>query len=594
MRELLKGIMSIIAHFVIGILCCIAYAFIMERPEILPVFAMQWRVSQALLLFIKIMPALICSAILFGYVLIFGRCGQNTVHRYSAVLLRYLREVFIILVASIGVYFIVSEVVSPMLIRKQEEAVRKTKDYNDFLHYGQTAIKEHAYTTAYHHAKTALLIWKNSPEALELLDIAAVKADEYDCEQRQSKKNCIDEAVTFPTELSVETALLTAGQSMQREDFYSAHFYAMKAYHLAPENDPRKKEAMRLAAQAWNTIEQGSADMQADFDVHLFYGKKEAYTLMQEGSDVQAYYRFLHLHNLVEKNRPLKKDPDIERFLEITHKTLLEKVFFIDETDSLPIFEKIQNVKFSVDDKDAHKTQFKLDGIAFIYKEGNINIYGRNCEITRYRDDASVEFRYFVPFVKFIPLANAEGESAMRLLLQAVDRNKEPEAFMPKILEGAISSEQSAVMILPFSYSDFQLIIAASEGEKTMTLSELYAFRPKSESFGFSKEIYNREILKRVGSAPFSILLTSIYLLILAWALRIPPHTPFKWYWIFTFPIFIYMSAFFVELMRYCFRLMIAFLTEYTYTYSSVLIASVCIILFILLSFVFFAQRSDM
>ncbi|MGP1593983.1 MAG: hypothetical protein ACTTH8_01905 [Treponema sp.] len=593
MRELVKGIVSVIAHFIIGILCCVAYAFIMEEPEILPFFAVQWRLSQAFLLFIEIMPTLICSAILFGYVLIFGRCGQNTVHRYSAVLLRYLREVFIILVVSMTVYFIVSEAVSPMLIRNQEDAMRKTKDYDDFMHLARTALKEQKYETAYHHAKTASLIWKDSPETRELLDTAAVKVDEHDSEQRQSKKNRPHETASFPNQLSVDSALLTAEQSMQREDFYSAHFYAMKAYHLAPANNPRKKEAMRLAAQAWNTIEQGSADIKADFDVRLFYAKKEAYTLMQEGSDVQAYYRFLHLKNMLEQTRPQKKDPDIERFLEITHKNLLEKVFFIDETDVLPIFEKVRNVRFSVYGKNTQKTQFKLDGLAFIYKDGEANIYGRNCEITRYKGSSSIEFRYFVPFVKFIPGTNEKGESAMRLLLQAVDRDNEPDSFMPKILEGTISSEQSAVMMLPFSYSDFQLIIAASEGEKTMTLPELYAFRSKSSSFGFSQEIYNREILKRVCADPFSILLTSLYLLILAWALRIPPHTPFKWYWIFTIPIFVYVSAFFVELVRYCSRLMITFLTEYAYSYSSVLVTSAYLILFIMLSFLFFAQRSD-
>lgn len=106
MRELIKGFLSVFIHFAVGFLCCLLYVLFFTKTGVLPRFSLQWKLAETGLLFIRIMPAMLVSSILIGYAVIFGTCGQNTVERYSLILVRYLKEAFIILFACISLYLI--------------------------------------------------------------------------------------------------------------------------------------------------------------------------------------------------------------------------------------------------------------------------------------------------------------------------------------------------------------------------------------------------------------------------------------------------------------------------------------------------------
>ena len=176
--------------------------------------------------------------------------------------------------------------------------------------------------------------------------------------------------------------------------------------------------------------------------------------------------------------------------------------------------------------------------------------------------------------------------------LQAVDSQHDAVIFQPLILEGAMPREQMAVMLLALSDEDFEHIIAACEGEKTMTLPQLYAFQKISVKYGFPVQIYHREILARISDI-FLILIISVCMLILAWSFRVPPHHQFKATWLLAFPIFFAAATGFVEVVRYCTRLLITLLSDALYHFSSIFLLLVFILLFIGVSFLFFAQRSD-
>ena len=96
MPEMLKGWLSILIHFAIGLGCCLIYVFCFKKIDVLPQFLLSRKLAETGILFIRIMPSLLVSAILIGYAVIFGTCGQNTVPRFSNILLHYLKEAFII------------------------------------------------------------------------------------------------------------------------------------------------------------------------------------------------------------------------------------------------------------------------------------------------------------------------------------------------------------------------------------------------------------------------------------------------------------------------------------------------------------------
>ena len=591
---MIKGWLSVLIHFAIGLGCCLLYIFFFKKIDVLPQFLLNRKLAETGILFIRIMPSLLVSAVLIGYAVIFGTCGQNTLPRFSDILLHYLKEVFIILFFSVTVYIVFIEIVSPLLYGYQRYSDLKTRDYYDYIKDADISLKNEDAERAHDKAKAALNIWRNNPEALELLDKAKVLYESHTIE-RGKETHTVEtvSATADPENLTAEGALFISKRYMTKYDFYTAHYYAMRAYQLSAENAPYREEALRLAAQAWNQIEKGVAELTAEFDIRLYQAKKAGYEMIEQGNYIKAYYQFVRAQRMLERNNPLKRDPDIDRFVEITRKKLLEEVFFIEETDSQPLFETVRDIHFTVP-ASGHRAAAKIaiGGISYITNNGIREIYGRNCELTQYTTDGTILYRSRIPFIKLIPIVSNDGKPMLRMLFQAVDKQHDEVILRPTVLEGTMPIERQASMQLPFSYGDFELIIAANEGEKSMTLPQLYAFRQRGAQYGFPAQIYHRELLARISDV-FLILIISIYTLVLAWRFRIPPHRQFKHTWALSFPLFFIAATGLVEAGQYCARLVIALFTDTFYTVSPLLLLLAYTVCFIGICFFFIGQRSE-
>ena len=590
---MLKGWLSVLIHFVIGLGCCLIYVFFFKKIDVLPQFLFSRRLAETGILFIRIMPSLLVSAILIGYAVIFGTSGQNTVPRFSDILLRYLKEAFIMLFACVTIYIILIEIVLPLLADYRRYSELKTHDYYDFIKETDNSLRNGDAEKAYDKAKAALGIWKNNPEALQLFDKAKILYESYNAGRKQNNKSEPSSETAEPENLTAEGALFISKRFMNKYDFYTAHYYAMRAYQLSAENAPYREEALRLAAQAWNQIEKGIAELTAEFDIRLYQAKKAGYEMIQQENYIKAYYQFVNAKRMLEQNNPLKKDPDIDRFIDITRKKVLEEVFFIDETASLPLFETARNIHFTIPASGTRApAQITIEGLSYITNNSIKEIYGRNCELTQYTADGKILYRARIPFIKLIPIESADGVPMLRMLFRAVDKQRDTVVLKPFILEGTMPIERQTSLRLPFSYSDFELIIAANEGEKSMTLPQLYAFRQRGTQYGFPAQIYHRELLARIIDV-FLIWIISIYMLVLAWRFRVPPHRPFKHTWALAFPLFFVLATGLVEAGRYCARLVIALLTDISYSLSPLLLLLAYMLCFIGMCFFFIGQRSE-
>ncbi|AIW89160.1 lipoprotein [Treponema sp. OMZ 838] len=593
MPEMLKGWLSVLIHFVIGLGCCLIYVFFLKKIDVLPQFLFSRRLAETGILFIRIMPSLLVSAILIGYAVIFGTSGQNTVPRFSDILLRYLKEAFIMLFACVTIYIILIEIVLPLLADYRRYSELKTHDYYDFIKETDNSLRNGDAEKAYDKAKAALGIWKNNPEALQLFDKAKILHESYNADRKQNNKSEPSSETAEPENLTAEGALFISKRFMNKYDFYTAHYYAMRAYQLSAENAPYREEALRLAAQAWNQIEKGIAELTAEFDIRLYQAKKAGYEMIQQENYIKAYYQFVNAKRMLEQNNPLKKDPDIDRFIDITRKKLLEEVFFIDETASLPLFETARNIHFTIPASGTRApAHITIEGLSYITNNNIKEIYGRNCELTQYTADGKILYRARIPFIKVIPIESADGVPMLRMLFRAVDKQRDTVVLKPIVLEGTMPIERQTSLRLPFSYSDFELIIAANEGEKSMTLPQLYAFRQRGTQYGFPAQIYHRELLARIIDV-FLIWIISIYMLVLAWRFRVPPHRPFKHTWALAFPLFFILATGLVEAGRYCARLVIALLTDISYSLSPLLLLLAYLLCFIGMCFFFIGQRSE-
>ena len=593
MREIVKGMFSVLIHFAAGMICCVLYIFFFKKPEVLPQFLTGWKITESAILFIEVMPGLLVSAILLGYAVIFGTCGQNTVSRYSSILLQYLKEAFIILFFCITGYILLIELVLPMLFKRQNRIELKTRDYYEYIEDVDMLIKNNRAEQAYRKVKAALEIWPGSPDALQQLDAVKVLRGAQTLEWKQLREHETAHTDADPENITAEGALFMAKRFMERLDFYTAHFYAMKAYRLSTETAPYRGEAIRLAAQAWNQIEKGIAELTADFDIRLYRAKRAGYEMMQQGDFIKAYYQFIEAQQMIEQNDALQHDPDIDRFVAVTKEKLLEEVFFIDETETLSLSESLRDIHFTIPASEFDAVaEIRIDELSFVSDNGIKEIYGRNCEITQYGADNRVQYRYRVPFMKVIPISAPDGRPVLRMLFQAVDKQHDKVILKPIPLAGTMPVNRNVSKVLPFSYNDFELIIAANAGAKTMTLPQLYSFRRYGAQYGFPARIYHREILMRIADI-FLILIISVFMLVLAWSFRTPPHQQFRNSWALSFPVFFVMITGFMEMVRYAARLLIAFFTDTIYPFSTALLVLVYTLLFIGVSFLFFAQRSE-
>ena len=271
----------------------------------------------------------------------------------------------------------------------------------------------------------------------------------------------------------------------------------------------------------------------------------------------------------------------------------MEEVFFIDETETLSLSETLRDIHFTIPASEFDAAaDVSIDELSFVSGNGIREIYGKNCEITQYGANGRVQYRYRVPFMKVIPIPDPDGKSALRMLFQAVEKQRDKVVLKPIPLAGVLPANRNVSKVLPFSYNDFELIIAANAGAKTMTLPQLYSFRKHGAQYGFPARIYHREILMRIADI-FLILIISIFMLILAWSFRTPPHQQFRNSWALSFPVFFVMITGFMEMVRYATRLLIIFFTDTIYPFSTALLILVYTLLFIGVSFLFFAQRSE-
>lgn len=595
MREVTKGFINILISYLIGLCVCLGYVFLYEKINVLPQFLMNVRLLRTFSFFIGFIPTLLLYSLLTGYARIFGSSGHNTVLRYSLVLLQYLRDVFIIIILNIIIYFILQEGAIPYITQQQACYRIKTENYYEYIHAAKLAFKNQQYIDAKQYAKQALLLWKDSKEAADLFDIIKIKEESNSVTLVNNQKIIPEEEhiISSFENITAKEALDISRTSLQNNDFYTSHLYALQAARLMNSND-LSKEAKGIAETAWRNIEKGLSALKAKNDVKLYYEKKQAYEYIKQNNWMQAYYALVTIQKNINTQSNNKRDPDVDRLKSIAQEKLLEQIFFVDETILLPLFESARNLEFTIPSS-PHllKTNIKLRGLSSISKNGTQNLYGRSCTITHYKADDTIFSQYNCPFVKFMSYKTSDNQYAIKLLLTTVDRNKANTAVLPISIKGVDPIETYGESIsLPLSLPMLKIIITAAKGEKAMTLPQLYKFCTLTYTYGFHQKIYMSELLFRLTNI-FLILIIAIYMLTFAWRLRTPPHTVFQVQWFFIFPLLFYGMWTFIKISQYILRLIIVFLVDISFLYAVVILFTVSVILFITVSFLFVAQRSD-
>ncbi|HOT62391.1 MAG TPA: hypothetical protein PLU93_05960 [Treponemataceae bacterium] len=596
MRDAKRVLPFVLLHFVLGLAICIGWFFLRPAPSgLIDPFVMPWRLREGILLFVSWMPALHISGMLVGYALSFGK-NDDAVSRWSPTLLGFLKGATVLSLVCLALYVGMAEVVAPSFRARQALADVRSQDYAEYFDLAAVKLASDQVAEAEAHALTAVRIWPKSREALALLDRIRYRGAELSAPvgKKGADVPVPPDVLADDRGLTVLGALEKARDAERRLDFFNAHYYATLAARLATARDPNRENALRLAASAWNRIAAGSADLREKGDAELFAIKKKGYAAVQNGDYLTAYYLFLNLSEKQRKPADGKIDPDVERFLDVARRGLLESFFFIDETANAQLAESARDVLFVCPRPDGTADVVFARGIGYTRRSGGEMAYLRSLEVARFSANHELVFRMVAPFAKMFPYIASEGPAGGKpqLLLRAVGRQDSGTEIVPTVIEGVAPARDQRVLVLEMPYADFGLVVAANGGMRAMSLSQLFGFAEKADRYGYQGAAALRELLARLVD-PFLILIVSVFALALGWKYRLAAGKRFQAWWVLALPIFPLVSRYAVETVRYLSRLTVSFFVALKPAQAAGLTLGFVALWFVLISVYFVAQRSE-
>jgi len=302
---------------------------------------------------------------------------------------------------------------------------------------------------------------------------------------------------TMAPDASAQALVDKAKYYTDRQDWFSAHYYAQAASAL----DPRRTDALRLAAQA---AEKLGAVLESEKDARsalLFRQKKEAYDLLIGGNVVAAYYRFLEL----QKEYP--GDSDIATYLGIASDKVARTTFFLDDARKMETLPGTQNILFlNGAEKDATEAVY----IGKMVEQAQGDAWFYDIEAVRYDSAGAVSWHFGAPFGK------REGSS---ILMNCVDRSDARIRFIPLYAQGTRAPAEKNLLAVRPTVEQMRSLSLGRDALAVLGLAELWRMRTDLGSFGLSREALTVDMAMKM-LMPCVFLILSIFSLSLGWAFR--------------------------------------------------------------------------
>lgn len=592
MHKISRFFPYLFVHFLLGLIASFAYVFFMPIKEtVLPVSLFSWKIRESILLFIFYFPFIYTSALIFAYPIIFGKFGPAKMQRRSSAMIRFIQHFFIFSLAVLSFYVVLAEAVKPILMEYQSRSVYQALTHKEYTKLAKEAYDRNDYSQAGDHIDRALSIWPQSEDAMKLNEMIKIAGEKLSLDKTDSVlRKSISEEDNIS--MSAEAALKKAERAALAFDFYTAHYYAKLAMQTFQDGNPLKIDAENLAVQAWAEVEKGLASYKDAPSIALYKSKKAAYETLQRGDYIKAYYSFLQIDSSMRASNPDKKDPEVERFLNLSRVELEKNVFFTDELKNIPNFIMRGDISFTVGEHSHEYAVLKIHGISHGSSTLRNEIYLMNVLYTRLGISNAEKWSIIIPYAKLIEVVDDEGKNRLMLQICSVDRYSEENTVYPKVLSGEIPRENAHNILLPMTMTDFILIEKSISGPSAMKISDLYYFSLIAEKYGLKKEAYLSEVLYRL-TEPLLLLIVSLLVLILAWRFRVSPGRRLNKRLFLFSPLCPFLSYILMETLRYIFKLQIAFFVCLTPRYVSLIVFGLPVIALIFLIITLVYQRSE-
>ena len=571
----MKKMMTIVFAYSIFslVVCCIA-AFFFKKPELMASDVLVYTFFQGVLLFSKVMPAVVLSGFLVA-------CSITFTDSSVRFIFGHFKDLMVNSIILVGLVFVFVEVVAPIVKGKQAKMEAAPVAYNDLMTLGKKNLSELHATLASKYASDALLLNPKSEEARKLYEDAIAAKDE--------EKRVYAPKLVFGNDGSVEenadgnfsyhglesesarSLLDKSDEAKEDETWLDAHYYADLAKKFGSDGKLHE-EAKDKALSAWEKLNLPPSSATSE-EMELFAKKSHAYMLLTAGRNIESYYAFSAIAKSSEK---ASKDPDVQKYLEIASERVKSEYFFIDELDDFKKFEADKNVYFSVAHDDGSCDVVFIRGITPIKSSVGMVKYLRGFSLYSYDKDGAFVRSVFAPYAKLFsrPLDSfTEAEKKLYsidkkfknvpyILIHGLDSGNpklvsEPVfEFSPAVLKKERTAlTESKFFLLDISDSDFDLICAGNANPAEMSLFSLWRIFHREESFGYSGEIFGSALIMRL-TYPVLLLVVFMFLACIAWAYKLSDGQLFKFKWILLVPVSTAVLYFVLEVVYYIMRLL--------------------------------------
>ena len=502
-----------ILYVFVSALLIMIFRFIFPGSESpLPIYSLHWKFLRGALDLFDLFPALAFSAI----VIPFGLASfEENYQSFSDMFFKRLLVSVITAICAAVVYGIISFLIFPML-----------KNYDDNMRYSgelYQLAKKNAYERKdsgdWQEASQFLAIcdniWFNSPELDNLRDDVTVNLSRISAEESRERSDA-RQAISREwrgadiTPLSGNQQPIDSAQAIamymtafSEERYFDAHWLATLAGRLALEGSPEEATAARLAGEAWNKISSQAPTRIEDRLYQIYNLKLSGYQAMSVGDWIHAFYIFQELLSITPD------DPDAMNFLAASERGAKEYAFFLDEME-LAMGEILTGAVFSLPSGTGRAA------LRFLSLTTSADVaYVIGFEYMDFDLNSNMRASVSAPYAKLLPF-NLNEKPQVLILTHMLDRNNRNRSYEGEWLVGRKTTGE---ILLDVSYEDLLLLSDVRHGLSNLQIDELFTASKKLDNFGYVSQIFQAEILNRIGSVLF-FLPMAVFILILGWRYR--------------------------------------------------------------------------
>ena len=475
-------------------------------------FSRNWRLVQGVLELFDLFPALAFSALVVPFGLV---SFEENYPSFSQILFKHLMASVVVAIFSAVVYCVIFFLALPMVKNYEENLRFKGELYHLAKEQAQIRGNAGEWQEASQFLDICDQVWPESPELEDLRIKIDVNFNEMRLEETMEKalartSLARDWRVSEITPLSGEQLPLNAMQAIAMSEdafkekrYFDAHWLATLGNRIAVDGSPEAVNAARLASNAWNEIASQAPSIRETQLYSLYEKKLSGYQNMNSGDWIQAYYIFLELTSLTPD------DPDVAKFLTASERGLKEYAFFIDEMQ-LSLGEILTGAVFSLPSRRGRAA----------LRFSNLNIsqdvtYGGGFEYMEFDDYSRLLSSVKSTYAKLLPVT-INNKPQVIVITHALSRYDENLSWEGEWLTGA---KNAAGIFLDISYEDFLLLTEVRGGLHNLQVNELFDASKKLGSNGYIPQIFEAEILNRIGTTVF-FLPMAIIVIVISWRYR--------------------------------------------------------------------------